>query len=244
MKRKLQFAGWLMALAMSGAAAVASFAHGPRVNLAQNRQDNKPPKQQSEAQRQSAPREQPRRQEQRQEQRREQQQQETRRAQNERQNSGAERPPNSNTNRGEMATRPSFNSNRPPSAYTPPFRKEFNNLSPQEKQKVLENNRRLQTFPPPQRHELQERAQVWNQLRPEQREHIRNDVLPKWQQLPQDRRQAIQQRLRVLQNMPESARNQRLNDPNFTRGMSDEDRATLRDLSHVHVGGAPDPPND
>jgi hypothetical protein len=25
--------------------------------------------------------------------------------------------------------------------------------------------------------------------------------------------------------------------------MSPEDRATLRDLSHVHVGGAPDPPN-
>src|SRR5216684_902646 len=224
MKRKLQFAGWLMALAMSAAAAVPSFAQGPRVNLAQNRQDNKPPKQQSQAPRQSPPREQPRRQEQRQEQRREpQQQQETRRAQNERQNSGAERPPNSNTNRGETATRPSFNSNRPPSAYTPPFRKEFNNLSPQEMQKV---------------------AQVWNQLRPEQREHIRNDVLPKWQQMPPDRRRAIQQRLGVLKNMPESARNQHLNDPNFTRGMSEEDKATLRDLSHLHVGGAPEPPNE
>jgi len=62
--------------------------------------------------------------------------------------------------------------------------------------------------------------------------------------MPPERRQAIQQRLRVLQNMPESARNQRLNDPNFTRGMSDDDRATLRDLSHLHVGGAPDPPNE
>jgi hypothetical protein len=45
----------------------------------------------------------------------------------------------------------------------------------------------------------------------------------------------------VLQNMPESARNQRLNDPNFTRGLSEEDRSTLRDLSHVHVGGALEP---
>jgi hypothetical protein len=26
--------------------------------------------------------------------------------------------------------------------------------------------------------------------------------------------------------------------------MSDEDRATLRDLSHLHVGGSPDPPNE
>jgi hypothetical protein len=60
--------------------------------------------------------------------------------------------------------------------------------------------------------------------------------------MPQDRRNAIQQRLRVLQNMPESARNQRLNDPNFTQGMSEGDKNTLRDLSHLHVGGAPEPP--
>jgi hypothetical protein len=26
--------------------------------------------------------------------------------------------------------------------------------------------------------------------------------------------------------------------------MSEEDRATLRDLSHLHVGGAPDPPTN
>src|SRR6266566_3565144 len=42
-----------------------------------------------------------------------------------------------------------------------------------------------------------------------------------------------------LQNMPESARNQHLSDANFTRGMSEEDKALLRDLSHMHVG-APD----
>jgi hypothetical protein len=81
-------------------------------------------------------------------------------------------------------------------------------------------------------------------MTPQQRDHVRNEVLPKWQQMAPDRRQAIQQRLHVLQNMPEYARNQRLNDPNFTRGMSEEDRATLRDLSHLHVGGAPDAPNE
>jgi len=48
----------------------------------------------------------------------------------------------------------------------------------------------------------------------------------------------------VLKNMPEYARNQHLHDPNFTRGMSEEDRDTLRDLSHLHVGGAPEPPNE
>ncbi len=44
--------------------------------------------------------------------------------------------------------------------------------------------------------------------------------------------------------MPEAARNQHLNDPNFTRGMSDEDKVMLHDLSHLHVGGAPEPPGE
>ena len=94
------------------------------------------------------------------------------------------------------------------------------------------------------RNSFRERAQVWEKMTPYQRDHVRNDVLPRWKQMAPERRQAIQQRLRVLQNMPESARNRRLNDPNFTRGMNDEDLATLRDLSHLHVGGAPDPPNE
>ncbi len=91
---------------------------------------------------------------------------------------------------------------------------------------------------PSQQQVLRDRAQVWNRMTPQQRDHVKNDVLPQWRQMPPDRKQAIRNRLRVLQNMPESARNQRLNDPNFTRGMSEEDKSTLRDLSHLHVGGA------
>ena len=90
---------------------------------------------------------------------------------------------------------------------------------------------------------MREAAQNWRKLTPEQQSHIRNDVLPKWQQMSPPQQRAVRQRLGVLQNMPESARNQHLNDPNFTRGMSEEDKAMLRDLSHMHVG-APDPPNE
>lgn len=109
---------------------------------------------------------------------------------------------------------------------------------------MFQNEERLRRLPPAQQQLLRDRAQVWRRMTPEQQQHIQKDVLPKWKQMSPERQQAIQQRLRVLQNMPESARNQRLNDPNFTRGMSDEDRATLRDLSHLHVGGAPEPPGD
>ncbi len=77
-------------------------------------------------------------------------------------------------------------------------------------------------------------------MNPEKIKNVNNFVLPQWRQMPPDRKQAIRNRLRVLQNMPESARNQRLNDPRFTQGMSEEDRSTLRDLSHLHVGAPPE----
>jgi len=126
--------------------------------------------------------------------------------------------------RGEAASRP----NRPP-------------LTPQQQQEMRDRARDWRRLPPQQQQEMRERARVWGKLTPEQQIHIKNEVLPKWKAMPPDRRKAIQNRLGVLQNMPESARNQHLNDPNFTRGMSEEDKATLRDLSHLHVG-APDPP--
>jgi hypothetical protein len=140
---------------------------------------------------------------------------------------------------------PNNNPNRPPSSYTPPQpQRKFSDLPPQDRQRIIENNNKYRNLPPAQRQELRDRAEQWNRLTPQQQSHIRNEVLPKWKQMPVERRQAIRQRLRVLQNMPESARNQRLNDPEFTRGMSEDDKATLRDLSHLHVGGAPDPPGE
>src|SRR2546425_964585 len=120
----------------------------------------------------------------------------------------------------------------------------FHNLPPQQQAQIRQRSQNWDRMTPQQRQDMREREQVWQRMTPDQRQHGRNDVMPKWQQLPPDRRQAIQQRLRVLQNMPERARNQRLDDPNFTRGMSEEDKAMLRDLSHLHVGGPPDAPNE
>src|SRR5437899_11096085 len=138
MKRKLQFAGWLIAL--GAAPAVPACAQGPRANWAQNKQDNKPPKQQ---QRQEQRPQQSQRQ-QRQEQRRENrpQRQEMGRARNERQDSGASHPPNSKPNRADMMVQPNVNPNRPPSAYTPPPSRDLNSVSPLEKPEVMDDNRR------------------------------------------------------------------------------------------------------
>lgn len=147
-------------------------------------------------------------------------------------NASPNRPPNASVNRPPSNTRPG--------AQMPQQR--FRNLPPQEKQRVLQNNQRLKQLPPAQQQELRDRARVWQQMTPQQRDHIKNDVLPKWNQMSPQRQKAISNRLAVLKNMPESARNQHLTDPNFTRGMSEEDKQTLRDLSHMHVGGPPEAP--
>jgi Protein of unknown function (DUF3106) len=116
----------------------------------------------------------------------------------------------------------------------------FQNLSPDKQSKIKQQFNQWDHMTPQQQASLRANENTWRQLTPEQRDHIKNDVLPRWRQMPWDRQQMMKQKLGVLQNMPESASNQRLNDPNFTRGMSDEEKSTLHDLSHLHVGGPPD----
>jgi hypothetical protein len=119
----------------------------------------------------------------------------------------------------------------------------FQNLSPDKQNKIRQQFNQWDHMTPQQRQDLRSKEAIWTHLTPEQRDHIKNDVLPKWRQMPWDRQQVLKQKLGVLQNMPESARNQRLDDPNFTRGMSDDEKSMLRDLSHTHIG-APDSPNE
>jgi hypothetical protein len=142
-----------------------------------------------------------------------------------------------------------------------PWVDQMRDLSPQQRERVLQNSKAFQNLSPDkqgrirqqfnqwdrmnssQQSDLRQKENTWRNLTEGQRNYIKNNVLPRWREMPWDRQQVMKQKLSVLQNMPESARNQRLNDPNFTRGMSDEERATLQDLSHMHVG-APDPPSE
>jgi hypothetical protein len=71
---------------------------------------------------------------------------------------------------------------------------------------------------------------------------VRQSLLPRWQQLPPVRRQAILQRLHSLRNINEADRQAKLNDPAFVEGLNPEDREMLGQLAHLHVGMAPDSP--
>jgi hypothetical protein len=79
-------------------------------------------------------------------------------------------------------------------------------------------------------------------MTPEQQTYVRQTLMPRWQQLPPPRRQAIMQRLHSLRDLSDSDRQARLNDPKFVDGLNTEDRETLTQLAHLHVGTAPDPP--
>jgi hypothetical protein len=118
----------------------------------------------------------------------------------------------------------------------------FQNLSPDKQAKIRQQFNQWDHMTSAQQADLRQKERTWRELTPQQRDYIKNDVLPKWHQMPWDRQQMIKQKLGVLQNMPESARNARLNDPNFTRGMSDDEKSMLRDLSHTHVGAPDSPP--
>ena len=237
MKLRLQFGGWLLALGISAAMALpcAAQSHNNNRPAQQQRQPhaprptNRPPQPQGGRAQNRAPKNDPPH----------HNATPIRPSANKQTESmgmiGGDRPPDT---RGESGRQPNFNPNRPPNAGN-----RARNFSPEERQKLQQDERRFRQLPPQQQQEMRDRARVWAKLTPEQQNHIRNDVLPAWKQLPPARRTAIKSRLNVLQNMPESARNQHLNDPNFTRGMSEQDKALLRDLSHMHVG-APDPPGE
>jgi hypothetical protein len=79
-------------------------------------------------------------------------------------------------------------------------------------------------------------------MTPEQKREVQQTLLPRWQQMPPQRRQAIMQRLHQLRDMSEPDRQAKLNDPSFVSGLSPEDRETLGQLAHLHVGMAPDAP--
>jgi len=85
----------------------------------------------------------------------------------------------------------------------------FQNLSPDKQGRIRQQFNQWDRMNPSQQSDLRQKENTWRNLTPGQRDHIKNDVLPRWRQMPWDRQQVMKQKLGVLQNMPESARNQR-----------------------------------
>ena len=164
--------------------------------------------------------------------------------------------PNGPRPNGSPANGPGPNANR----LAPKAIERLQDMPPERQEQFLQNNQRFQNLPPPQQaqirqslqawnrltpqqqQDLRQRQQVWEQMTPQQQNYVRQTLLPRWQQLPPPRRQAIMQRLHSLRDMSETDREAKLNDPAFVEGLNAEDRETLGQLAHLHVGMAPDAP--
>jgi hypothetical protein len=79
----------------------------------------------------------------------------------------------------------------------------FQNLSPEQQSKIRQQFNQWDRMTPLQRADQRTKEDTWRRMTPEQRDHIKNDVMPKWRQMPWDRQQVMKQKLGVLQNMPE-----------------------------------------
>jgi hypothetical protein len=89
--------------------------------------------------------------------------------------------------------------NRPPTVNNPPARpKRFQDLTPEEKRRVLQNRDKFNRLSPQKQQEMREAARNWAKLTPAQQNHIKNDLLPIWKQLSAARRNAIRNRLAHL----------------------------------------------
>ena len=159
--------------------------------------------------------------------------------------------------------RPSLPNSLPPreaNKLPPKAIEKLQDMPPERQEQFLRNNERFLSLPPEQQAQIRQRLEAWNrltpaqqqalrdrqrvweQMTPEQQRYVRQTLLPKWQQLPGPRRQALLQRLHSLRDMSEGERQEKLNDPAFTQGLSGEDRDMLGQLAHLHVGMAPDAP--
>jgi hypothetical protein len=131
---------------------------------------------------------------------------------------------------------------------------ELQQMSPDEQERFLENNRRFQNLPAWRQEEIRARLKQWNNLTPEQkqtlvrraqilermspaeRSEIRQVILPEWRQLPPDRRQVLKQKLLELRGLNDSEREKRLKDPAFEQGLSPQEQNLLKELSKLRVG--------
>ena len=124
-------------------------------------------------------------------------------------------------------------------------------MSPEEQQRFMGNNRRFQSLPPQrqmqirrnlqkwnslsttERNAIRDRERTWEQMSPQQRRYVQDVLLPKWQSMPQDRRTLINGRLHVLQGMTTTQQQEALKSSQFMQGLSPDEQQMLREVNSL-----------
>jgi hypothetical protein len=115
----------------------------------------------------------------------------------------------------------------------------FTNLPPERQQQIRQNLQKWNNLTPEQQAALRQREAVLEQMTPEQRQYFNKTVFPKWQAMPQDRKQAINRHLAMLGKMGPGTQQAALNDPRFLQGLSPDEQSMLRDLNSLRNPTAP-----
>ncbi len=133
-------------------------------------------------------------------------------------------------------------------------------MPPEQQQQFLENNQAFRNLPPQRQQQIRQNLEKWNQLSPEQkqaardreaalermtpeqRDYVTHTLLPKWQSMPQDRRQVINRHLGMLSHMSPATQQAALDDPKFMQGLSPDEQSMLRDLNSLRNPSPQGPP--
>lgn len=86
-----------------------------------------------------------------------------------------------------------------------PLEQQWNSLSPQRQQRLLQGAQRWQNLGPDERRQAQDRFQQWNAQTPEQQQRIR-EQFNRFRALPQDEQRAVRDRFQSFQALPENRR--------------------------------------
>ncbi|HWP83590.1 MAG TPA: DUF3106 domain-containing protein [Terriglobia bacterium] len=130
----------------------------------------------------------------------------------------------------------------------PALLERLRNLTPEQRERILENNRRFQQLPPerqellrerlrqlrdlpPEQRELvEQRFAIFSNLTPEQQEKARVIYRDRWSKLPPERRRALMQEFRYLRRLDPGQRKNRLESREFQEQFSSEERDVLAQL--------------
>jgi hypothetical protein len=117
--------------------------------------------------------------------------------------------------------------------------RKFQSLPPWRQEQIRRRLQELNQMPPQQREAMRKRLQIFQRLSPEERQEVVKDLAPRWKALPQNRKQVLTQRMRVLAGMTPQQRQQALQDPQFMRGLDPNEQDLLRKLTDLRLGPAP-----
>jgi hypothetical protein len=135
----------------------------------------------------------------------------------------------------------------------PKWVENMRDMSPEERERFMQNNERFKSLPPQRQEQIRQNLQKWDAMppeqqeriratedkleraTPEQREHFENDIVPKLQEMAPERRQRVLGHWRRLEGMTPAEQQAALHDPRFWGNLSPDEQSMVRDLNSIGI---------